>query len=128
MERGAQGGSYKRIDDKDVPLSSTEVLALSSYERTSPSDRDAVPGTSVGDLDESLVDRTIERAYSLTPRAMRGAADKKTKMERLNFLDFQGNVTKAGSLPRAFTLSSSIPSSSLMWLSTWELKRELRGH
>lgn len=128
IERGAQGGSYKRIDDKDVPLSSTEVLALSSYERTSPSDRDAVPGTSVGDLDESLVDRTIERAYSLTSRAMRGAADKKTKMERLNFLDFQGNVTKAGSLPRAFTLSSSIPSSSLMWLSTWELKRELRGH
>lgn len=98
IERGAQGGSYKRIDDKDVPLSSTEVLALSSYERTSPSDRDAVPGTSVGDLDESLVDRTIERAYSLTPRAMRGAADKKTKMERLNFLDFQGNVTKAGLL------------------------------
>ena len=42
IERGAQGGSYKRIDDKDVPLSSTEVLALSSYERTSPSDRDAV--------------------------------------------------------------------------------------
>ena len=98
IERGAQGGSYKRIDDKDVPLSSTEVLALSSYERTSPSDRDAVPGTSVGDLDESLVDRTIERAYSLTSRAMRGAADKKTKMERLNFLDFQGNVTKAGLL------------------------------
>ena len=59
---------------------------------------------------------------------MRGAADKKTKMERLNFLDFQGNVTKPASLPRAFTLSSSIPSSSLMWLSTWELKRELRGH
>lgn len=98
IERGAQGGSYKRIDDKDVPLSSTEVLALPSYERTSPSDRDVVPGTSVGDLDESLVDRTIERAYSLTPRAMRGAADKKTKMERLNFLDFQGNVTKAGLL------------------------------
>ena len=111
MERGAQGGSYKRIDDKDVPLSSTEVLALSSYERTSPSDRDAVPGTSVGDLDESMVDRTIERAYSLTPRAMRGAADKKTKMERLNFLDFQGNVTKPASLPRA--LPSAVLSQAL---------------
>ena len=46
IERGAQGGSYKRIDDKDVPLSSTEVLSLSSYERASPSDRDAVPGAS----------------------------------------------------------------------------------
>lgn len=126
IERGAQGGSYKRIDDKDVPLSSTEVLALASYGRATPSDRDAVPGTSVGDLDESLVDRTIERAYSLTPRAMRGATDKKTKMERLNLLDFQGNVTKPASLPRAFTLSSSIPSSSLMWLSMRELKRALR--
>lgn len=70
IERGAQGGSCKRIDDKDVPLSSTEVLSLSSYERTSPSDRDAVPG----------------------------APDKKTKLERLNFLDSQGNVTKAGLL------------------------------
>ena len=98
IERGAQGGSYKRIDDKDVPLSSTEVLSLSSYERTSPSDRDAVPGAVAGDLDEALVDRTIERAFSLTPRAMRGAPDKKTKLERLNFLDSQGNVTKAGLL------------------------------
>ena len=98
IERGAQGGSYKRIDDKDVPLSSTEVLSLSSYERTSPSDRDAVPGAVAGDLDEALVDRTIERAFSLTPRAMHGATDKKTKLERLNFLDSQGNVTKAGLL------------------------------
>ena len=114
IERGAQGGSYKRIDDKDVPLSSTEVLALSSYERTSPSDRDTVPGTSVGDLDESLVDRTIERAYSLTPRAMHGATDRKTKMERLNFLDPQGNVTKAGLLAAGVYPRSFIPSSSLM--------------
>ena len=107
IERGAQGGSYKRIDDKDVPLSSTEVLALSSYDRTSPSDRDAVPGAVAGDLDEALVDRTIERAFSLTPRAMRGAPDKKTKLERLNFLDSQGNVTKAG-LPGCGCLSSAV--------------------
>ena len=96
IERGAQGGSYKRIDDKDVPLSSTEVLSLSSYERTRPSDRDAVPGAGVGD--EALIDRTIDRAFSLTPRAMRGAPDKKTKLERLNIFDSQGNVTKAGLL------------------------------
>ena len=98
IERGAQGGSYKRIDDKDVPLSSTEVLSLSSYERTSLSDRDAVPGAVAGDLDEALVDRTIDRAFSLTPRAMRGAPDKQTKLKRLNILDSQGSVTKAGLL------------------------------
>lgn len=98
IERGAQGGSYKRIDDKDVLLSSTEVLSLASYGRKTPSDRDVVPGAVMGDFDEALVDRTIERAFSLTPRAMRGATDKKTKMERLNFLDSQGNVTKAGLL------------------------------
>ncbi len=96
IERGAQGGSYKRIDDKDVPLSSTEVLALASYGRATPSDRDAVAGAD--DLDETLVDRTIDRAFSLTPRAMRGAPDKQTKLERLNILDSQGNVTKAGLL------------------------------
>ena len=98
IERGAQGGSYKRIDDKDVPLSSTEVLALASYGRATPSDRDAVAGAGADDLDETLVDRTIDRAFSLTPRAMRGAPDKQTKLERLNFLDSQGNVTKAGLL------------------------------
>ena len=57
-----------------------------------------MPGAVAGDLDEALVDRTIERAFSLTPRAMRGAPDKKTKLERLNFLNSQGNVTKAGLL------------------------------
>lgn len=56
IERGAQGGSYKRIDDKDVPLSSTEVLALASYGRATPSDRDAVAGAGADNLDETLVD------------------------------------------------------------------------
>ena len=80
IERGAQGGSYKRIDDKDVPLSSTEVLVLGVIRvETTPSDRDAVPGAVAGDLDEALVDRTIERAFSLTPRAMHGATDKTNK-------------------------------------------------
>ena len=111
IERGAQGGSYKRIDDKDVPLSSTEVLSLSSYERTSPSDRDAVPGAVAGDLDEALVDRTIERAFSLTPRAMRGAPDKKTKLERLNFLDSQAMSLRPGSWLRV--LSSAVLSQAL---------------
>ena len=55
IERGAQGGSYKRIDDKDVPLSSTEVLALASYGRATPSDRDAVAGAGADNLDETLV-------------------------------------------------------------------------
>ena len=98
IERGAQGGNYKRIDDKDVPLSSTEVLTLASYGRATPSDRDAVAGAGADNLDETLVDRTIDRAFSLTPRAMRGAPDKQTKLERLNILDSQGNVTKAGLL------------------------------
>ena len=89
-----------------MPLSSTEVLALSSYERTSPSDRDAVPGAVAGDLDEALVDRTIERAFSLTPRAMRGAPDKKTKLERLNLLDSQAMLLRPGSWLRV--LSSAV--------------------
>lgn len=100
---------------------------MSSYERTSPSDRDAVPGAVAGDLDEALVDRTIERAFSLTPRAMRDAPDKKTKLERLNFLDSQGNVTKAGLLAAGAILSSSIPSSLSMWRSMPERRRARRG-
>lgn len=71
---------------------------MASYGRATPSDRDAVAGAGADDLDETLVDRTIDRAFSLTPRAMRGAPDKQTKLERLNILDSQGNVTKAGLL------------------------------
>ena len=99
IERGAQGGSYKRIDDKDVPLSSTEVLALASCGRATPSDRDRGGRVAGGGRisTEDAVDRTIDRAFSLTPRAMRGAPDKQTKLERLNILDSQGNVTKLDS-------------------------------
>lgn len=63
IERGAQGGSYKRIDDKDVPLSSTEVLTLASYGRATPSDRDAVAGAGADNLDETLVDRTDRSGF-----------------------------------------------------------------
>ncbi len=71
---------------------------MASHGRATPSDRDAVAGAGADNLDETLVDRTIDRAFSLTPRAMRGAPDKQTKLERLNILDSQGNVTKAGLL------------------------------
>ena len=102
IERGAQGGSYKRIDDKDVPLSSTEVLALSSYERTSPSDRDAVPGTSVGDLDESH-DRACLFVDASSDARCGGQEDKDGASEfpRLPGQCYQGRPPCRGRLPSA---------------------------
>ena len=81
IERGAQGGSYKRIDDKDVPLSSTEVLVIGVIRsRRAPSDRDAVAGAGADNLDETLVDRTIDRAYLVDApgNARRAGQDKRS--------------------------------------------------
>ena len=96
--KGEKKGSYKRVDDKDIILSDNELFSISTATKASIFDREPVAGSDVTCLDTSILDGTIERAAHLTPRALRDAADRKTKLERLNFLDSSGMVTKAGLL------------------------------
>lgn len=96
--KGEKRGSYKRIDDKDIVLSDNELFSISMATRVSVFDREPVAGSGIACLDASILDGTIERAINLTPRALRDAADRKTKLERLNFLDESGMATKAGLL------------------------------
>ncbi len=96
--RGVLGGSYKRIDDKDVRLSENEVYTLQSATVIDQSDRELVDGATVADLDETVYEAAFSRALQLAPRSMRGARDTLERLRRLNFTDSQGCVIRAGLL------------------------------
>lgn len=98
FDRGPAKGSYKRVDDKDVLLSSNELFSVSTASRVDNFDREPVEGATTADFDKTLVGRTFERAYDLSPRALKGVQNDWDKLQRLNFIDEVGKVTKAGLL------------------------------
>lgn len=94
--KGLPGGAYKRIDDKDVKLSATEVFEM-QYELTvSDADRQIVEDADESDLDAQVLDDLIERRAD--SRALHGARSREEKLARLNVLDKQGGVRLAGLL------------------------------
>lgn len=97
-KRGVQGGSYKRIDDADIPLSANEIYSLQNACINTGSDRVSVTGASIEDLNEEIYAQTFVKAEEITPRALLNANDLVTKLKRLNFVDGQQGVTKAGLL------------------------------
>ncbi len=101
-DRGMQGGSYKRVDDADIPLSANEVFSLSNACVNTDADRSLVPRASIRDLDEALYEQTFSKAEQVAPRALYGAKDTVTKLQRLNYIDGEQNVTKAGLLSAGY--------------------------
>ncbi len=97
-DRGPAKGSYKRVDDKDILLSSNELFSISTASKVGNFDREPVAGATAADFDKTLVERTFERAYDLSPRALKGVRNEWEKLQRLNFIDEAGEVTKAGLL------------------------------
>ncbi len=98
FDRGPAKGSYKRVDDKDILLSSNELFLVSTANRVVNFDRAPVVGATSADLDRALIERTFDRAYELSPRALKGAQNEWDKLQRLNFIDEVGEITKAGLL------------------------------
>ena len=96
--RGVQGGSFKRIDDKDVRLSANEIFAMQTAVTVDASDREGVEGASIADLDEAIVNQILYRAQHTLPRSMRGAESQTERLKRLNFIDPGERVTRAGLL------------------------------
>lgn len=94
--RGVQGGSFKRVDDADIPLSANEIYSLQTAAVITATDRVPVSGADVSDLDDALVERTFERARVISPRALSNAKSTATQLARLNFTTPEGLVTKAG--------------------------------
>ena len=60
--RGVQNGSFKRVADKDMKLSATEIFALQNAMVPSPADREVVPEASNADLDDDVIANIISES------------------------------------------------------------------
>lgn len=96
--RGVQGGSFKRVDDKDIRLSPSEIFELQSVLLPSDADGDIVPEAAADDLDARLIDLVIAERRRKSPRALRGADTRERQLERLNITNRAGAVRLAGLL------------------------------
>lgn len=89
-------GSYKRVDDKDIKLSPTELYEIQNILRPSNDDRSIVPEATIDDLDVDVVNQIIATAHVRNSKAMRGDADRSEILRRLNITDSNGDVRMAG--------------------------------
>lgn len=92
--RGIRSGSYKRVWDKDVLLSATELFEIENALVRTGSDREAV--ATEAELDTKLVDELLRRKEG--SRALRGAETREEKLKRLGVIAPEGGVTLAGLL------------------------------
>ena len=96
--RGVENGSYKRVADKDIKLSATEIFALQNALVPSPADKEIVPDASVDDLSKETIEKIIENGKISHPKALRGAETLRAQMARLNITDQNGKVRLGGLL------------------------------
>lgn len=98
IARGMQNGSYKRIDDKDIKMSSADIFELQSALLPSDADGDIVPEATLDDLDPTLVKAIIANRRLQTPRVLRGADTQEKQLARLNIANKGGAIKLAGLL------------------------------
>lgn len=96
--RGVENGSYKRVADKDMKLSATEIFALQNALVPSPADKEIVPEASVNDLSEETINKIIANEKVNHPKALRGAKTIQAQMARLNITDQNGRIRLGGLL------------------------------
>lgn len=94
--RGLSNGAFKRVDDKDIKLSATEIFELEHLLEPSPADREAVGGSSQDDLDATLTDRLLAREKERGSRALRGTDDRNVHLKRLGVVTASGALSFAG--------------------------------
>lgn len=97
LRRGIQGGSYKRVDDKDIQLSPTEVYELQNALVPSGADARLVTDATMGDLDEDGLALGLARVRSSRARALRGTDSLDQECRRLGIAD-EGHPSLAGLL------------------------------
>ncbi|PAU69814.1 transcriptional regulator [Bifidobacterium italicum] len=94
--KGPSSGSYKRQDDKDLPLSPTELFEMRNVYASSEADRISITDADRSDLDDATVAAIIDAYRGM--KALRGAQNETQQLERLNILDKSGHVRLAGLL------------------------------
>ncbi|WP_181973342.1 ATP-binding protein [Collinsella tanakaei] len=98
VARGVQAGSYKRIDDKDIRLSASEMYEMQTVLVPSDADVSVVPEATLEDLDDELVDSILANRNRQSPRVLKGAATREQQLDRVNILNKQGGVRMGGLL------------------------------
>ncbi|XBH21181.1 ATP-binding protein [Jonesiaceae bacterium BS-20] len=106
-DRGLENGSYKRVDDKDIKLSTTEIFELRNALIPQTTDKTSVPEATGLDLDPAKISRFIDYLEAANSRALRGTTDLEARQTRLNILSSQGVPTFAallvfGNYPQQF--------------------------
>lgn len=94
--KGPSSGGYRRVDDKDVKLSPTDVFEFENDLTPSRADRQVVPDADISDLNDDAVNHLL--AMYKDSRALRGTTSRQEQLVRLNVLDKQGDVLLAGLL------------------------------
>lgn len=98
ISRDMKNGSFKRVDDKDVKLSPTEIFELQNALTDSGADKEIVREASLRDLDDKLVESFVAEAKRRDSKAVRGISDVQDQLARLNVLDNEGSVRLGGLL------------------------------
>lgn len=94
--KGVNGGSFKRVDDKDIALSATEIFELHNVLTASDADFTTVDDSSAADLDSALVAEML--AQQSDSRALRGTSTAEERLMRLNATKKSGNASMTGLL------------------------------
>ncbi|MBQ9058037.1 MAG: putative DNA binding domain-containing protein [Atopobiaceae bacterium] len=98
IDKGINTGSYKRVDDRDIRLSPTEIYAMLNVMVPSKADLCVVEGSTEEDLDNILIERLLSQAALLSPKALRNTSNQTERLIRLNVLERGGRITLAGLL------------------------------
>ena len=101
-KKDMHNGAYKRVDDKDVKLSATEIFELQNALYPSAADRETVDEATIDDLDLSIVDSLIARERQRGAKSLRGASTRESQMSRLNITDKNNRVRLAGLLSTGY--------------------------
>lgn len=98
--RGVVQGSYKRVDEKDIKLSASELYEIQSVFDASNADKEIVAEATTADLNNELVGGFLESIK--TSKAVRGADSVEAKLARVNVINSEGEVRLGGLLALGF--------------------------
>lgn len=98
LNRAIQNGSYKRVDDKDIRLSLTEIYEMQNALVPSDADGRVVEEARESDLEDQIVNDIISYELRHDARSVKGVTDRGEQMKRLRITDGKGGVRLAGIL------------------------------
>ncbi|MBT1163133.1 ATP-binding protein [Bifidobacterium felsineum] len=94
--KGVEGGSYKRVDDKDIRLSAAEIYEYQNALRPSTADLELVKDADLTDLDDNIIKNILARRKD--SKALRGTSNNQERLSRLNITNKQEAVRMTGIL------------------------------